>query len=176
MTQQSQGTEAAGRWPKFERIQWLFPAAVTLHNGEEALMMPRWLHVHAAQLPVVPSAVAIRGALLAVTLMAFLVTALSAKAGRQSFWGYLLFGGAATMLLNVLVPHVPATLLFRGYTPGVVTAVLLNLPVMSLCMAVAVRQQWVTGIRAVRYAVLVPVATVAVIAAYLALAAHLAES
>ena len=38
---------------------------------------------------------------------------------------------AATMLVNVAVPHVPAALLVRGYTPGLVTAVTVVLPVTS---------------------------------------------
>jgi hypothetical protein len=167
-------TLLAGRGGHFERLQWLFPAAVAVHNAEEALMMPRWVHAHGGQLPVAPGAAAIRGALLVLTLAAFLVTALAARAGRQSFWAYLLFGSAAAMLLNVLVPHVPATLFFRTYTPGVVTAVLVNLPVMTLCMHRAVREQWVSGAEAVRYAVLVPVAMGVLIAAYLALIASLA--
>jgi hypothetical protein len=35
------------------------------------------------------------------------------------------------MLLNVFVPHIPARVWFRSYTPGVVTAVMINLPVMG---------------------------------------------
>lgn len=48
------------------------------------------------------------------------------------------------MLLNVLLPHIPATLVFREYTPGVVTAVLINFPVMSILLFKAVREQWVS--------------------------------
>jgi hypothetical protein len=61
------------------------------------------------------------------------------------------------MLVNVFVPHVPATLLFRSYTPGVVTAVLANLPVMSYLALRAVREQWVSGGRAAAFGVGVPV-------------------
>jgi hypothetical protein len=32
------------------------------------------------------------------------------------------------MLVNVIVPHVPLAIWSGGYAPGVVTAVLLNLP------------------------------------------------
>lgn len=36
------------------------------------------------------------------------------------------------MLVNVVVPHVPAALFAGGYAPGVVTAVLVSLPVSLL--------------------------------------------
>ena len=64
-----------------------------------------------------------------------------------------LCGGYA---INVLAPHIPATLIFGQYTPGVVTAVLINLPVMSILLYKAVHDRWVSGTRAVRYALLVP--------------------
>lgn len=36
---------------------------------------------------------------------------------------------AAVMVLNVVVPHLPAAVLTGGYVPGLVTALLINLPV-----------------------------------------------
>lgn len=36
---------------------------------------------------------------------------------------------AIVLLVNVLLPHLPAAWAFGGYAPGVVTAVLVNLPV-----------------------------------------------
>ncbi|HEY3989841.1 MAG TPA: HXXEE domain-containing protein [Acidobacteriaceae bacterium] len=139
-------------------MQWLFPIAVALQNGEEAIFMPRWVSAHAGQLPVHPAAGAILAGLLLLTLAAFVVTIFSVRKGKQSIWAYLLFGGAATMLVNVVVPHIPATLFFREYTPGVLTAVLVNLPFMTILLFQAVRDGWVSGIRAIRYALLTPLA------------------
>jgi hypothetical protein len=139
-------------------MQWSFPVAVTLHNGEEALFMPGWVAAHSSQTPVHPKPGLIWGGLIVVTLAAFAVTVMSSRRGRQSLWIYLWFGGVSTMLINVFVPHVPATLFFGQYTPGVVTAVFINLPLMSLLLYKAVRNDWVSGARAVRYAVLVPLA------------------
>ena len=142
----------------FRKMQWLFPIAATLHNCEEALWMPKWVSAHSRQLPMRPGAVKIWIGLLLLTLAAFAVTYLSAQKGKQSVWSYLLFGYAAAMLANVLIPHIPATLAFGEYTPGVVTAVLINLPVMSVLMFKAVREQWVSGMKAIAYALLVPLA------------------
>lgn len=141
----------------FAKSQWLFPVAVLLHNGEEAIWMPSWSAAHAAQLPIhPPGALVVKLALVVLTLAAFVVTYLSARYRPQSFWAYLLFGCIVAMLANVFVPHVPAAIWFRGYAPGVVTAVLINLPVMSYLTARAVKEEWVCGRRAVLFGVGVP--------------------
>jgi len=141
----------------FERLQWLFPIAVTLHNAEEAIWMPAWTTQHASQLPVhPPGASEIRLALLLLTALAFAVTALSAKKGPKSVWAYLTFGYIVAMWVNVLVPHLPASVIFFSYTPGVVTAVLINLPVMSYLAVRAMAEQWVSGWKAAIAAIAVP--------------------
>ena len=99
----------------FKKLQWLFPIAVTLHNGEEAVWMPGWALQHAGQLPMhPPGALLVRVVLIALVIAAFAVTYLSEREGPRSVWAYLLFGGIVAMLVNVFVPHVPATLLFRS--------------------------------------------------------------
>ena len=45
------------------------------------------------------------------------------------------------MLLNVFVPHVPATMLFRSYAPGVVTAVFVNLPITTMLLTRVFRER-----------------------------------
>jgi Protein of unknown function with HXXEE motif len=61
------------------------------------------------------------------------------------------------MLVNVVVPHVPVAIVFRGYAPGVVTAVLINLPLMAWLAWRAVKERWVFGWKAVGYGLGVPV-------------------
>ncbi len=99
----------------FRKTQWLFLIAVTLHNSEEAFSMPKWVAVHYRQLPVHPGATKIWVGVLLLTLTAFAVTSLSARKGKGSLWAYLLFGYAVAMLVNVLLPHIPATLVLREY-------------------------------------------------------------
>jgi Protein of unknown function with HXXEE motif len=140
----------------FGKMQWLFPIAVTLHNGEEAICMPQWISAHSGLLPLHPGRGSIWVGLLLLTLAAFAVTILSAQKGEQSTWAYLLFGYVAAMFINVFLPHIPATLVYGEYTPGVVTAGLINFPIMSILLFKAVRDQWVSGIKAIGYALLVP--------------------
>jgi hypothetical protein len=75
-----------------------------------------------------------------------------------------MFGYIIAMLANVLIPHIPASLVFRSYTPGVVTAVLVNLPVMGFLSVRAVREGWVSGRKAVVFGVTVPLAIAGMIA------------
>lgn len=52
---------------------------------------------------------------------------------------------AATMLVNVAVPHLPAALRARGYTPGLISAVALVLPVTARHLLLARRQGALTA-------------------------------
>jgi hypothetical protein len=153
----------------FRKLQWLFPIAVTLHNAEEAIWMPRWSAGHAAQLPVhPPGAAEIIAALVVFTAAAFAVTYLSARRGPESIWAYLTFGYIVAMLANVFVPHVPAAIVFRGYAPGLVTAVLINLPVMGILVNRMLREGWVHGWKMTVFGIGVPLMLGSVIVAWLA--------
>ncbi len=141
--------------------------------------MPGWAVRHASELSALPfpqarviaahppSTMTIRLALLLLTIAAFAVTWLSARHGKQSLSAYLLFGGITAMLANVFVPHLPATLLFHSYTPGVATAVFINLPVMGWLALRAVRDEWVSGGRAVAFGTGVPIVLAVLIAVLL---------
>jgi hypothetical protein len=86
------------------KLQWFFPIAVTLHNCEEAIWMPKWVSRHAAQLPLqLPGTKELRFALVVLTLAAFAVTYLSDRKGEQSIGAYLMFGYVVAMLVNVFV-------------------------------------------------------------------------
>lgn len=147
----------------FKKLQWLFPIAVTLHNSEEAIGLPAWWARHAQEVPVQPDPAAFRFALAVLTVAAFVFTYLSGRNGKESVWAYLLFGYIVAMLANVFIPHIPASLVLRSYTPGVVTAALINLPVMTLLALRAVREGWVSGRRAVAFAIAVPLAIAGII-------------
>jgi hypothetical protein len=146
--------EGAGM--RFRKLQWLFPLVVTLHNTEEAIWLPAWsLQGGTWRVPVGPGE--FRFAALVLTLLAFLVTYLSFRIGQQTVWAYLATGYMAAMLANVFLPHIAASVALRGYTPGLVTAVLLNLPVLFLLLRQALREHYVSGWRAAIYWTGVPV-------------------
>jgi len=142
----------------FQKLQWLFPIAVTLHNSEEAIWFPAWWLRHAEDIPTHPAPGVARYTLAMLTAAAFVVTYLSERKGKETVWAYLMFGYMVAMLANVFIPHIPASLVFRSYTPGVVTAVLINVPVMGFLSIRAVREGWVSGRKAVLFGVAVPLA------------------
>lgn len=133
----------------FPGLEWLFPVVVSLHNAEEAIGFPAWSRGAGRRWhgSITPGTFRLAAAVLA--LLAFAVTWLSVVSGKQSIWTYLAFGYIAAMLGNVLAPHVAATAVLRRYVPGVVTAVLLNLPVLTLLVVHALREGYVSGWKAV---------------------------
>ena len=68
---------------------------------------------------------------LAVALYSVVIVLAAAAAthgGANSAGAYVIVGFAVTLVLNVLFPHLGATLWFRTYAPGTATALFLNLP------------------------------------------------
>ena len=126
----------------FALLSWLFVAAVTLHNIEEAVWLPAWTKGAG----VWHRAVGAREFRLAVVVLTALAVFAAWLAGRQGKLGpgaYLLCGYALAMLLNVLVPHLLATFVTRRYVPGTATAVLLNLPVSAALLYRALEEGYV---------------------------------
>ena len=144
----------------FQHLLWLFPIVVTLHNAEEAIWLPGWSKRAVLwHSPVTPGS--FRFAVAVLTLLAFVVTWLSAESGKQSVWTYMTFGCMVVTLANVLIPHLALTVALRSYMPGVATAVLLNLPVLTLLVVDALREGYVSGWKAVGFCVGVSGALVA---------------
>jgi len=107
------------------RLLWLAPVVLALHNLEEALTMPRW----GAKLPGWPSLTPVQfdAALVAITLIPLLLAPLAVRYGKRSLPLYLLFGVQSIMTWNALT-HIAAALLLRRYVPGLVTAIFVMLP------------------------------------------------
>lgn len=104
---------------------WVVFGAFALHNLEEALAAPAYFERMAGRLTVPwPSPAAFQAATAAVTLAGLVLTVLAVRFDRPGLVTVI----AVVMLVNVLVPHVPLALYSGGYAPGLVTAVLLNLP------------------------------------------------
>jgi hypothetical protein len=139
---------------RFQTLQWLFPVVVTLHNTEEAIWLPAWSQRAGYWYSPVEQGV-FRFAALVLVLLAFLVTYLSFRGGRQSIWTYLTFGYMVAMLANAFLPHIVASAVLRSYTPGLATA-LLNVAVLSPLLRLAVKEGFVSGWKAVAYSLAVP--------------------
>jgi hypothetical protein len=126
----------------FVLLSGLFALAVTLHNIEEALLLPKWSQ-SAGRWHHPVGAREFRFAVAVLTVFAYVVAYLAAAGGRESVGAYLLAGYALAMLLNVFFPHVLATLVMCRYAPGTVTALLLNLPITVLLLHRGIQEGYV---------------------------------
>jgi hypothetical protein len=132
---------------------WRGFGAILLHNLEEALAAPSWLASHAGELQSrfglerIPAAdgQAFNASLAALTLVCFLWIAVASRARAPSFGVYSVAFLFSIFFCNALVPHSLGALLFRGYFPGVLTAVGLVIPLTTWWSIRAYRDGWVAG-------------------------------
>jgi hypothetical protein len=132
------------------RLLLAVPALLTLHNLEELLAMPRALPAIIARMPdaartILPAVtLPMLAAALAVATLVPWGLAWMARAGRRGgVYGVLLV--QATLLVNV-ASHLASAAFLRGYTPGLATALLINLPFSVHLLRRARREGW-TGAR-----------------------------
>jgi hypothetical protein len=126
----------------FVQYSWLFVFVVATHNLEEAIWLPAWSRTVGRWYRAVGST-EFRFAVIILTLLAVVSAWLATVQGKASFGAYLVSGYALAMLLNVLVPHVAASVVLRSYMPGTATAVLLNLPVAIGLLSRAFREGYI---------------------------------
>ena len=106
----------------------IFLMGFTLHNLEEALWLPKWSK-HARKFHEPVEADEFIFAVIVVTILGTILTALDIMFGRPgSFINYVYLGFIGMMCLNALFPHLAATVVLKRYAPGLITALLLNLP------------------------------------------------
>jgi len=126
----------------FVFLAWLFAGAITLHNLEEAIWLPAWSE-KAGRWHHEVGAREFRFAVVVLTLLAYVFAWAAVAYGRESFGAYLLSGYALAMLLNVLFPHVAATIIMRRYAPGTLTALFFNLPVTLLLLRQGLQEGYI---------------------------------
>ncbi|HSL29392.1 MAG TPA: HXXEE domain-containing protein [Anaerolineales bacterium] len=112
----------------FERLLWLVPFFLAIHNLEEAPFMESW----SKRLPLkLLLSITTRQFLIAViflTLAGFLLTYIALEYTEKQTGYLIILTIQAIILLNALIPHLASTLWFRLYSPGIVTALLVNIP------------------------------------------------
>jgi hypothetical protein len=129
-------------------LGWLFAAALTLHNAEEALFLPGWSR-KAGRWHFPVGAFEFRFAVAVLTLLAYGLAFLSAARGPGTIAAHVLAGYALAMLLNIVVPHTVATVALGRYAPGTATAWVFNLPVCTALLFVGIRDGYIDSARLV---------------------------
>jgi hypothetical protein len=110
-------------------MKLLFLMGFTLHNIEESVWLPKWSkHAKRFHEPVERNQFIF--AVIIITMIGYWVTIadiLSNEPGNIP--NYLYLGFIGMMGLNSIFPHFIATLLLKKYAPGLLTGILLNLPI-----------------------------------------------
>jgi len=130
---------------------WLIPSFIALHNVEEAITFPRYLPAVRALAPesfrTFLGHVTYPEVLLALTVATLLPLAVVAWASARptshlALW--LVVTIQMVMLINAVWHVAAAVFLFRGYGPGVITALAVNLPFSAYLLRRAVTERWVS--------------------------------
>lgn len=110
------------------QLQIIYLLGFTLHNIEEAIWLPRWAGGRVKHFKKIGSDGFIF-AVIMITAIGYLLTAINSLFGSNYFiLNYLYNGFIGMMLLNIIFPHLLSAVVFRTYAPGLLTGVLLNLP------------------------------------------------
>ena len=118
--------------------KWLLPLAVTLHNAEEAILLPGFLVRHGWNSV---TASQFRLGAFVVALSAFAVTYVAIQDNRSRTASAAFYAFCWIMLLNVFW-HIGVSFFVRAYAPGSITAVALVFPVtLYLIFGVRIRDR-----------------------------------
>lgn len=111
-----------------KKMHWLFPVVVSVHNLEEAILFPSWSrNTHLWSTPVENNEFIF--AIFILTILAYLSTYLNSISKNNSILSNIFYGYCMSMLLNAIFPHTIYSLITRSYMPGLISGLLLNVPV-----------------------------------------------
>jgi hypothetical protein len=108
-------------------LAFLFAAAVTVHDLEEALWLPRWTRAH-LKLWFTPNPKAYWIASSMVSVCTWIAALGVELRPAEPRFALVLAGFALAMAINAVFPHLAISLLKRSYSPGTATGIVLNLP------------------------------------------------
>jgi len=131
-------------------LLWLVPILTTVHNVEEVLFMPFVIEKRNSSVPTILSRllppITYGQFLLAVFIMTaipYLVAWFSDMDRERSVGITLLICLQVMMLINVFA-HISIALMMRGYAPGLITAVAIQLPYSIFMLSRALRDGWLS--------------------------------
>ncbi|EJW16107.1 HXXEE domain-containing protein [Paenibacillus alvei] len=124
----------------------LFLFAFTIHNLEEAVWLTRQSSAAGkVKLHKAVSQDQFLFGLFWVTGLAYLITALYIIYPDISLFKYAYFGYVGGMIFNIIFPHLISTIIERCYSPGLVTGLLVIIPINSLIMKAGLTANVITA-------------------------------
>lgn len=108
----------------------LFCFAITIHNIEEVIWLPNWSQQSLKfQKPVTSSE--FHFAVIFITVLAYLAAFSCLYMPESDFAKWIFIGFLGSMIFNAIFPHLIATVFMKKYAPGLLTGLLLNVPINS---------------------------------------------
>jgi hypothetical protein len=132
---------------RYSILRWALIPAIALHNFEEWLTFPYFRQSYEEMIERIglgiqpPSWAVTQLALVIATIIPVFGIALAARGQRSRIKDFFICFIAAVFLANAFLPHIPAVIVMGGYAPGVITAVLINLPLCAWLLHSAVRER-----------------------------------
>jgi hypothetical protein len=111
----------------YRKIVPVLAVTETLHNAEETVWLPAWSQTAGIWHPPV-GAFEFRFAVIAVTVIVYGAIFYFVKYDTR-FARTIMSGAIVMVLVNVLVPHLVASLVLSECAPGVISGIVLNIPV-----------------------------------------------
>ncbi len=113
----------------FIPIKLLFLLGFTLHNLEESVWLPEWSkHAKTFHEPVERNQFIF--AVIIITTIGYLLTFANILFDQPgNIASYIYLGFIGMMGFNAIFPHLIATVILKRYAPGLLTGILLNLPI-----------------------------------------------
>lgn len=108
-----------------------FCFAISLHNIEEAIWLPKWSQ-HTSRFQKSVTASEFHFAVIVITILAYLSAFSYLNIPESDFTKWIFIGFLGSMIMNAIFPHLIATVLMKKYAPGLLTGLLLNIPINSL--------------------------------------------
>lgn len=120
-----------------------FCFAITLHNIEEAIWLPTWSQQTSRfQKPVTSSE--FHFAVICITSLAYLSAFHYIYEPESNFAKWFFAGFLGSMIINAIFPHLIATVMMKKYAPGLLTGLLLNIPINSLIIHEMITRNLIT--------------------------------
>jgi hypothetical protein len=131
---------------ELKTLIYLLPFAFTIHNIEEFCGMEKWTksipsYIHK---PVTTKQFGI--AVLIFSISGFVVCFTKGVYSTEEYYFNIIAGFAGMILLNVFMPHLLATIYLKKYSPGIITGLVINLPLTALIL-VSLNQSYILSIK-----------------------------
>jgi len=128
----------------FTQLLWLVPLFFAIHNIEEVPFMAKW--AEKLDSPMHPK-VTTRQFAIAVTFLtlgSIIITFFATREPDNYIGTILVLAIQAILFVNAFAPHIVMTVKMKLYSPGLVTAVLINIPFTIYLFVLAINEHRIT--------------------------------